>query len=239
LSTPETALERAAYYRRLRSTGEFTLRQLEEQAKRTEGRNAKRVLAFSFLNPSGKTYTALEALKSSESDSFNNMEKLGQWIGNARKGYPMLTNSHENELYDWLVLGNGVGAGRNQVNDEKTFLDEVYRIIQKRTEFGIFNQNQALNITSSQYLNPVEEQYNEQVTALQKGIAILEAEKKSTIKRFAEAPPELLRRALEPIEAALRRDGQELQRLLLNRNNIMDAAKNQASLFGLRRLRRA
>lgn len=238
LSTPETALERAAYYRRLRGTGEFTLRQLEEQAKRTEGRNANKVLAFSFLNPSGKTYAALEAMQTADATSFGNMETIAQWIGNARKSMPMLTNAHENELYDWLVTGGGYGTKSGQINSELAFKSELQKIVMKRTEFGVFNQNEPLNILSARYASPVEAEYNAQVNELQRAIADLEKEKKDALKRYAkDASPEDMRRILAPIEAGLRIKGQELQRLILKRNEIFDAAKNQASLFGLRRRR--
>jgi acyl-CoA reductase-like NAD-dependent aldehyde dehydrogenase len=106
----------------------------------------------------------------------------------------------------------------------------------KRTEFGVFNQNEPLNIMSARYTSPVEQEYNAQVAELQKSISDLEKQRKAALQRYAkDATPVQMAKILQPIEAALRRDGQELQRLLLNRNNIMDAAKNQASLFGLRR----
>lgn len=238
LSTPETALERAAYYRRLRKTGEFTLRQLEEQAKLTEGRNANKVLAFSFLNVGGKTYNALESLQTADTTSFANIETVGQWIGNARKTLPMLSNSHENELYDWLVSGGGYGTKSGQINSESAFKNELQKIIHRRTEFGNFNQNEPLNIQNSRYALPAEAEFNAQVAELQKAISDLEKEKKEKLRRYAnEATASEMQRILAPIEAGLRIKGQELQRLILKKVEILDAAKNQGSLFGIRRWR--
>lgn len=238
LSTPETALERAAYYRRLRQTGEFTLRQLEEQAKRTEGRNANKVLAFSFLNTGGKTYNALEVLQNGDAASFANLETVAQWIGNARKTMPFLSNAHENELYDWLVQGGGYGTRAGQISSELAFKNELYKIVQKRTEFGIFKENEPLNIQNARYALPAEAEYNAQVSELQRSIADLEKQKKAALQRYAkEATPTQMAKILEPIEAALRRDGQELQRLILKRSEILESAKNQGSLFGIGRRR--
>jgi len=236
LSTPETALERAQYYRNLKSTGEFTMRQLEESAKRTEGRNANKVLAFSFLNTGGKTFAALQALQTADATSFANIETIAQWVGNARKTLPMLTNAHEDELYDWLVTGGGYGTKSGQINSEGAFKAELQKIVMKRTEFGVFDQANPLNIQSARYASPVEAEYNAQLDRLRFDIAELEKEKREKLKRYAkEATPEQLRQILAPIEAGLRVKGQELQRLLLKRNDILDAAKNQTSLFGLRR----
>jgi len=238
LSTPETALERAAYYRRLRETGNFTMRQLEESAKRTEGRNAIKVLSFSFLATNGKTFAALQALQTADATSFANIETIAQWIGNARKTLPMLTTSHENELYDWLVTGGGYGTKSGQINSEGAFKTELQKIIYKRTEFGIFDQNNPLNIQSARYASPVEAEYNAQLDQLRYEIRQLEDEKKEKLKRYAkEATPEQMRQMLIGIEAGLRTKQQELQRLILKKTEILDAAKAQTSLFGIGRHR--
>lgn len=239
LSTPETALERAAYYLRLRKTGDFTMRQLEDQAKRTEGRNANKVLAFSFLSTGGKTYNALQSLQNADAASFANIETVAQWIGNARKALPQLTNSHENELYDWLVQGGGYGTRPGQINSELAFKNELQKIIFKRTEFGVFNQNEPLNIQSARYALPAEAEFNAQVAELQRSIANAEKQKKEALRRYAkDASPAQMAKILEPIEAVLRRDGQELQRLILKKAEILEAAKNQGSLFGIAGRRR-
>jgi hypothetical protein len=240
LSTPETALERAAYYRKLRQTGEFTMRQLEDQAKRTEGRNANKVLAFSFLNPGGKTYNALEALQNADAASFGNIETIGQWIGNARKGMPFLSNSHENEIYDWLVTGGGYGTKAGQINSEMAFKNELYRIVQKNTVFGQFDTSEPLNIQNARYTNPVEAEFNAQVDELRREIAKLEKQKTESLKRYSrEATPKRMAEILAPIEAGLRVKGQELNRLILSKNSLLEAGKAQASLFGVRQRWRA
>lgn len=238
LGTPETVLERAAYYRRLRQTGNTTLRQLDEAAKRTEGRNAATVLALSFLNTGGKTYRALEALQAGDETSRGNLENIARWIGNARKSFPMLTDAHENEIYDWLVTGGGYGTSRGQISSERDFKAELQKIIFKRTEFGVFNQDEPLNILNSRYTSPVEAEYNRQLSEKQAEIRELEKEQKEKTRRYASASREDFRRIMQPVEAALRIKRQELQNLLLKKNDVLDAAKNQTSLFGFRRIYR-
>jgi hypothetical protein len=232
LSTPETVLERTAYYRRLLLTGNFTGKQLDEAARKSEGRNANTVLALAFLNPDGKTWRSMLALQSADETSRGNLENLARWIGNARRAYPALTDQHENELYDWLVTGGGYGTSRGQISSERDFKNELYRIIDKRTEFGVFNQNAPLNITNARYSNPVEQEYNRQVAELQAAIRDLESEKKKLLRTYATASPEDLRRILQPIEAGIRIKGQELQRLLIKKDDLLSQGKNQGALFG-------
>jgi len=68
LSTKETDLERAIFYRRKLQAG-ADAGALKKLAKRLEGRNWSRILAFSFLAQAGKTWRALEALANGQADS--------------------------------------------------------------------------------------------------------------------------------------------------------------------------
>jgi hypothetical protein len=108
LATKETATERATFYRRQRTAG-MGAKELETLAKRLEGRNANTVVAFSYLNQTGKTWAGVLALSSGQADSKNIITSVGRWIGNARRRFPQLTNFHEDELYNWLITNKGYG----------------------------------------------------------------------------------------------------------------------------------
>lgn len=155
LSTKETDLERAIFYRRQRFGG-ADAGAMQALAKRLEGRNANTILAFSYLNPDGRTWSALQALASGQADSKTVIKSVGRWIGNARQKYPALTNSHEDELYTWLIQQKGYGSSRGQVNSERKFAERLASIINRRSTFGVLSDR--LNIQDSITRSPVEQQ---------------------------------------------------------------------------------
>lgn len=68
---------------------------------RKEWANYHKLEAYSYLDPKGKL---LENLESKASDSFPYLSMRAQWIGGLRKMYPLLTNLHESEMFDYLYF---------------------------------------------------------------------------------------------------------------------------------------
>ena len=229
LSTKETPLERAAYYAQLRRNN-VDPATIKAQAKRLEGRNYIAVLAYSYLSPTGKTLNALQALENGDADSNNIMTSVARWIGNARQSY-LLTNTHEDELYDWLITRRGYGSGTAQVSNEREFKSRLSSIINRRTTFGKLEER--LNIQSFLQRSPVEQQYDQQLQAAKQ--AVLDAEKglKSKIKELTNkgASENQIKRITEGLEAAVRRSRIEYQTLLSNKSKVAEAARNELSLF--------
>lgn len=230
LSTKETDLERAIFYRRQRSAGADAGAMIA-LAKRLEGRNANAILAYSFLNPAGRTWSALQAMENGQADSKNVLKSIGRWVGNARMKYPQLTNSHEDELYTWLVTNKGYGNARGQVNSETKFAERLASIINRRTTFG--DLEERLNIQESITRSPVEQQYNEQLEEVRQQIAALDKEYNDTIRRLSaqRATEADVTRITEPIERARRRARLQYQSLIAKGDQVREAARNQQSLF--------
>jgi len=233
LSTKETDLERATYYRQLRQDG-VPEKSILEQIKKNEGRNWTNILSYTFLSPSGKTWAALRQFAEGEDTSATLAKNLAKWIGTARRQFPMLSNSHEAEIYDWLFEHKGYGTGSNQVSNEREFLEKIARFIQKNTEFGIF-LDQPLNILSAQQKSPAEQEYDKQINDRQAQILALDKQVKAKIKDLTErkATKADLQRIVSPYEIQLRNLRADLQRLLLNRSKVIEYSKNEASLFGV------
>jgi hypothetical protein len=232
LSTKETDLERATFYRRQREAGTDAGAMLR-LAKRLEGRNANTILAFSFLSPTGKTWAALQALADGQADSRTIIKAVGRWIGNARRRNPQLTDFHENELYEWLVMRKGYGSGAGQVNSEQKFLKRLDSIINRRTTFGKLKE--SLNIQSAVTLSPVERQYNQRLEDARKQIKELDKELQAKIKNLTArgATAADVARITEPIERALRRARIEYQGLVSSYDQVQEAARNEQRLFGV------
>lgn len=229
LSTKETPLERAAYYATLRAQGNDE-KAIQDAAKRLEGKNYTSVIAYSYLDPQGKTYAALQALEQSGTDSSNIITSVARWIGNARKTYP-LTNYHEGELYDWLINRRGYGTGRGQVSNEREFKERLASIINRRMTFG--NLEESLNIQAFLQRSPVEQQYDQQLTAAKKDVVDAENALKAKIRELTSrgATEAQVQQITEALEATLRRARIRYQELISKRGDVSAAARNELSLF--------
>ncbi len=233
LATKETEIERADYYRKMRIQENPTGKQLELTAKRNEGDNWTRIIAYSFLNEGGKTYNALQILETAQETSSATIKVIAKWIGTARMRFSMLTNAHENELYEWLVTQKGYGTAKGQINNEIEFLQKVNNIIMKRTEFGVFDQTKPLNIANLLQKSPVEQTYDAQLADLQQTILYIEKEIKQKQQDFARrgASESEVIRLTEGLNATLVRRRKEYYELMQAKGRILEQASREKSLF--------
>jgi hypothetical protein len=232
LSTKETDLERAVFYRREREAG-ANAGALKVLAKRLEGSNWSRILGFSYISPSGKLWNALEALANGQADSKTIINNVGRWIGNARKNLPQLTNLHENELYDWLVTRSGYGSGSGQVNSEAKFAIRLASITNRRTTFGQLEER--LNIQAAVQLSPVERQYNARLEEARKSVFDIDKELKGKVTQLAAggATPEQVAEFTAPLERALRKARLTFAGLKAKYGEVQAHARAEQTLFGV------
>jgi phage host-nuclease inhibitor protein Gam len=235
LSTKETDLERAVYYRSLRKQGK-SKSEIEQLANRTEGRNAAQVIAFSFLNPSGKALNALMLLDNASAASQGNARTLAKWIGEARQRFPILSDGHENELYNFLLSADGYGRSKGQLSKETDFLAKLQNILLKKGAGGMFSDfdpSKPLNIKNYQYKNQVERDYDEQLMTLKAEIADLEKEIQEKRKDFTRrgATTEQIISITEGLTATLLRKQREYFLLASSKGKMLEASQAQQSLF--------
>lgn len=236
LSTKETDIERAAYYRKLRQNG-VDEKTLLAAIKKNEARNWTNIYAYTFLSPTGRTWAALQQLGEGEDTSATLAKSLARWIGQARRGWPALTNEHEAELYAWLFDRRGYGTGSGQVSSEREFLEKVSLFIQKNTFFGAFDASKPLNILGAMQKSPAEAEHDAQIAQRQKQIIETERIIRDEIKRLtaAKATKADLQRIVAPYETSLRNLRADLQRLILKKSEVVEYSKREAQLFGIRR----
>lgn len=158
----ETPLERAKYYRNEIADGRSP-KEVEEEARASEGRNARYILNLMALNPTGVTADALRALKKAEDRvTQRELEKIADFIGEARRKYPALTNAHEQEMFTFLMRTK---EGAN-VRTKADFIKLVHKVAG-----GIdFNPDVPLNIRRSVYKSGPEQQYDKEVSELKEQI---------------------------------------------------------------------
>lgn len=231
LSTNETDTERANYYRQLREQEGLPPKSVEQAAKKNEGKDANRILNYSFLNRNGKALFALKALEGKDDTSNLNIKSVANWIGAARRRYPQLSNLHEDELYTWLI-GGAYGRQYTRLED---FLNKVYITIQQRTQFGKFDQDKALNIQNLGMQSHGEQQYNAMRSELLINVRRMEKDYKEKIKELErrEASQADKNRILQPIEMRLRTARQKLLSFDQKATKPLTAARSELNLFAI------
>ena len=131
LSTPETLLERADFYRKQRKnlSKRQDIAKLREKALR-ENQGAV-IWDLSFLPPDGLTVDSLRRFKLQEDsegafENFIRAINIAQWIGKAFQIYPGLSKLHDNELFKFLVNNYGTKIGQynsfTKLNDRLSVL---------------------------------------------------------------------------------------------------------------------
>lgn len=235
LSTKETDIERAAYYRRLKQDG-MERRKLLEAIKKNEGRNWSNIYAYTFLSPTGKTWATLKQFAEGEDQSATLAKTLAKWVGTARRDFPFLTNEHEAEIFAWLFENRGYGTGTGQVSNERDFADKMATVVQKNTFFGQFDQSKPLNIMQAQLKSPVEIEYDRAIQEKTRQIAETEKEIKLKIRSLTDrkASRDDIARIIQPLETGLRNLRVELSRLVQKKSEVIEYSKQEATLFGLR-----
>lgn len=234
LGTQETLTERANYYRGLRESGK-KIGEIEAEAKKNEGANAVKVVAISYLNPNGGLIQSINQMEGANVDSQNALEKAANWIGDARRRHPELTDAHEQEMYDLLIKNDGIIKIKNKVD----FGQRISNIAGS----AFFNPNEPLNLEQKATKGVLENEVEDQITTTRNRIKELEKERAdrknpATTKRLGEISDEIktLNTKLGKLNEDLRkaREGDKLQVSLfdqidevINKNQITDETANE------------
>ena len=235
LSTKEKDYERAMFYRREIEMGR-SYAQVIDTARKNEGSNAMRIVAYAYLNPFGKTFTALKSLAGGDATSEKIIESIAQWVGEARQKFPMLSNLHEDEIYTWLVNG----AFGKQYKAKNDFLKKIAQTIHQRTSFGVFDADKALNLENVAVRSFSESRYLEEEEELKQKIAdqdILIKQKAANLRSNGATNDQILQ-LLQNDYGYLNRLRVELTAWQQKKASIVNQGANAPSLFAISGVRR-
>lgn len=166
LTTLQTDLENAAYYRKQLKEGKSYNAVLTQAKENEQAGAATRTVNLAHLSPEGKTIRALEALESKEGESTANASQIANRIGELRAFNPHLTDAHENELFDWF-------SKQDSVPSKETVEKEIGSSINVTK----FNPEEPLNLKKNIYKTPQREDWEQERDALKSEVSDL---KKST-----------------------------------------------------------
>jgi hypothetical protein len=236
----EKPYERAEIYRKDRKNG-MSAKEIEEKAK-IEGRNKTFILNLSYLNDKGKLMQNLIQFDDSTSvQDTREIEKIADWIGQARRNYDILTDLHENEMFDFLKDK----TSSKRTTNKMSFLQLVNSTISNL----YFDEKDPLNLKRFKYESEGEKEYNNEVEDLKDQIK--EAQNNIDLIKFRFLNPrsknyinpnakdyDLTKSIADEKIAEYNFSIKNLQSKLLviyqNKSNYIDAGSNQGALFGAR-----
>ena len=150
--TLEEPYERAAIYRKYREEG-YSEKEINDKAA-LEGKNRSYILNLSCLNPKEATMSTLVQFSQTQSKADKNeAERVADWIGQARRNAPELTDAHKKEMFDFLM--NKEASKRTSTKVK--FLEYI------RACWNPFEPMVPLNLARMKYQSESEKQYDEEV----------------------------------------------------------------------------
>lgn len=134
--TMEADFDRAKLYRKMREEGKGK-KEISEALQR-EGKNKVYIEHLSYLNPKGKIIETIKSfVNAGDRTTQKILENIADFTGAARKNFGELTDTHENEMFEYLYNGSG-----KSIKKRGDFLDLLNRRINGLEEF---NPNEPLN----------------------------------------------------------------------------------------------
>ena len=185
--TMEQPYDRAKIYRKMREDG-VSGKEIRK-ALEVEGKNRVYVENLGFLNPTGRVMTMLKSLGAAgDKQTVRITEQVADWIGDTRRFFPELTDSHETELYDWLVNKHAL----DKIKTKAEFNQRIGRV----ADAVRMNPNEPLNLEHKATFGELETEKNSQITTVTNDIKALEKERKGektavTEKRLTEIADEI------------------------------------------------
>lgn len=157
LGTQESHTERAGLYHSKRKSG-TPEKDIKKEVLKREKKNSSIVYALSFLNPKGKTISALKSLGSTNLENKSVIETVASYIGKARQELNGLTDKHENEMFDWLMKSDNMDKFKNKTE----FVDRIEKVTNRLD----FKPEQTLNLDNRIHRSSAEQIYDKRLAEL-------------------------------------------------------------------------
>lgn len=230
----QTAAENAKYLRMLAQTGK-TRGEIETECKSKYDRSCTVALDLSHLNPRGNALVNV-GLAGRDSELFRDLETMAQWVGKIRGRNPDLTDSHENEIYEFLKENYKL-KGKKFTNSAD-FTAFIQNIVEKRTQFGKIDER--LNINGFVPQTAVAAEYDAEIARaereLQEAKRVQDDKQKEAAKKLdaGSATQEQVDAILKKYNDAVILAAREVMRLKDEKHDGVRAAReSEMALFGL------
>lgn len=203
---PEKITARAKLYRAYRLDKQWSNAQVLNYIKKNEKNYpVQSVFNLSFLNPNGNTIQNYKQFLNASDSTMENMRAVADWIGEARRLFPELSDLHENELFEYLSdykIFTKLKAKQNFINEVKSFI------------IGL-KPNERLNIKKLKSYNEIMSRFEDEVNQIKNEI-------KKAVRDCESNNPQVKYWANKLIE------------LENKRTRVAEDAKKQSALFGFK-----
>jgi len=207
---------------------------IERKAKRLFKKNYRDVMALAALNPSGKAIQTVQALEKNQSDDKTRVQTYAKYIGEARLKHQGLTDSHETELFDYLVKHDN-----SKTKNQKSFIAFVDDLVGRNSFMGDFDASKPLNAKEAKPKTPEEiaheaitkeldKEVKDARTNLQKRIKEIEQRRLAGETINEDAAEKSIKRFQDHLKVAERR----LLEHKLKQGEVEQTKRSQGSFFG-------
>lgn len=252
LSTKETEVERSMYYNRQQNTCEMKNlkglgaktdceKEVETLCREAEGKNANYILNLSYLNPEGYLIDTLARLGAEkDNDSTNVLRTIANWIGEARRKNPDISNEQETEIAQFLLNG-GYGNKTGQFRNKEQFNERLDYSFNKWKARGA-KPSDALNLANTLSKSSFEKEYDDRLANAKEALdnAIKEHEEKYKKYLYAvmdgSMNQERMDELMKPIIGWVNKARTEYDRVRGQKDEVKKASSAQTSLFGFQNL---
>ena len=194
------------------------------------GANKIFINELSYLNPDGKTMSMLRQLSGiTDKAQRAEIDKIASYIGAIREKLPVITDQHENEIYDWLHHNLNSDRAKEKLSSKANVVGEIA----SRVSRMFFDPEQPLNLENIGTKTYIEQDYETKLAEKKKLIEEKQKEYRDTRDRyFAEKVPiEKIEELLTPQDKYILRLQSEYRDLLLKKSEVQQANKTILGLF--------
>ncbi|RRO19689.1 zincin-like metallopeptidase domain-containing protein [Flavobacteriaceae bacterium 14752] len=239
--TLETPFERAKIYREMINDG-VSKKELEKKAK-IEGKNKNFILNLAHLSDNGIVISTLQALENGQDvQDQQTLNKVADWIGQARRQFTDLSNAHEREMFDFLMDNKA----SKRITTKVEFLQKINSIVQTLD----FNKNKPLNLKRFKFKSEGENQFDEEVRELKSNINDALDKIQYIKNRFTDSSRsdfisqdkenfdslrELADGNIKDLNDDIKVWQKKLIELQRNKSKFINAGSNQGALFGAKK----
>lgn len=230
LATPETATERAVYYRQLLNNG-VPAKEVADAAKMYEGRNANFILNVAYLDPNGLAFDLLRrSQQKTDSENYRVAQQIANWVGEAARTIHILTSAHQTELFRFLADPK---QSKN-ISNKGIFLNLIRKAVDRNTEFGVFDTERPLNLQSIHTKSYEQQQYEERLNEAKRGLETAtkarDARRSEWIKRGEKSDD--IENGLKKYNDVVVDKLMRLQQIQSEYGRVLEAEKQSLGLFG-------
>lgn len=157
LGTQESLTEQAKLVREWMNE-DMSKAEIEKKSKQLFKNNSRLVMAYAALDPSGKAIQTLQQFENNQSGERDRVNRFAKYVGEARLRHSQLTNSHETELFNYLLENEN-----SRTSSQRNFIEYVNEIVHRNSFMGELS-DKPLNLKSVKPLTDVEKEQNKRVT---------------------------------------------------------------------------